>query len=216
MPPHSARFGRAISTIGWQTPNAAFAQPSMVKESSNVFLQFLDENGGMLRFLFLAAFIFTSFLYVYDHYIYGSDVFLIYLEFCTTVASWVLNTFFGLQTVIVEARMDVHTKILEAEGSKVWIIVARGCDASTVFAVLIATVSAWPGRWRVKLPVVLLGLAVMFALNIMRIAGMLLVEIHVPEHFDLFHEWILPAGLVGGAMVYFSIWVMLSGRHPAD
>ena len=179
-------------------------------------MRLLDEHGGMLRFMFLAAFLFTSFLYVYDHYIYGSDVFLAYLEVCASATSWALNTLLGMQTVIVEAIRDVHTKILQQEGSKVFVVVARGCDASTVFAVLIATVSAWPGRWLVKLPVVLVGLALMFMLNILRIAGMLLVEIYKPDYFDLFHEWILPSALVVGALLYFYLWVIFSGRHPAD
>ncbi|MBT8148824.1 MAG: hypothetical protein KJO24_02755 [Gammaproteobacteria bacterium] len=188
----------------------------MSSNQPNLLPRLLDEHGGMLRFLFLAAFLFTSFLYVYDNYIYGSDVFVIYLEFCASVTSWALNTFLGMQTVIVETLRDVHTKILQQEGSKVFIIVARGCDASTVFAVLIATVTAWPGRWLVKLPVVLAGLTLMFMLNIMRIAGMLLVEIYNPDYFDMFHEWVLPSALVVGALLYFYVWVVFSGRHPAD
>ena len=62
----------------------------------------------------------------------------------------------------------------------------------------------------------MLGLLVMFFLNILRIAGMLLVDLHLPDHFDLFHEWILPMVLIMGALAYFYVWITLSGTHPSD
>jgi len=177
---------------------------------------FISNNIGMLRFITVATTVFAVFLLVYELYLYGSDQLVVYLELCAAIASEFLNLFFSLETVVVETHGTIKSKILSEAGSKLYVIVAHGCDASTVFAVLIATIAAWPGRWPVKIGVILLGLLVMFGLNILRIAGMLLVEIHWPEKFDLFHEGILPSLLVAGALVYFYIWTLISGAHPSD
>lgn len=192
-------------------------QDNRDKQTTNSDLEKAPQgNQGMLRFFLVAGTIFFVFLVTYEFAIFGSDSFVIYLELCAVVTSWLLNTVLGMDTVVVDAVREVATKILVHEDSEVYVIVARGCDASTVFAVLISTVTAWPSRWPVKTVVVLLGLLLMFGLNILRIAGMLLVEMHMPEQFDLFHEWILPNVLILGALLYFYIWVVLSGTHPAD
>lgn len=188
----------------------------MSQESNNSLVNAVLENAGFLRFMLLAGFLFSSFFVVYNGYLYDSDPFLIYLELCASSTSSLLNYVLGMHTVVVEALSDVYTKILAAEGSESYVIVARGCDASMVFAVLISTVGAWPGKWYVKLLVIMLGLLVMFFLNILRIAGMLLVDLHLPAQFDLFHEWVLPMVLILGALTYFYVWITLSGTHPSD
>ncbi len=188
----------------------------MSQESNNSLVNAVLENAGFLRFMLLAGFLFSSFFVVYNGYLYDSDPFLIYLELCASSTSRLINYVLSMHTLVVEAVNDVYTKILAFEGSESYVIVARGCDASMVFAVLISTVGAWPGKWYVKLPVIMLGLLVMFFLNILRIAGMLLVDLHLPDHFDLFHEWILPMVLIMGALAYFYVWITLSGTHPSD
>lgn len=181
----------------------------------NILEGFTDSDYGLLRFITVVSVLFSTFLFFYEFYLYGTDSLVVYLELCALVASEFLNIFFGLETVVVDTHGTIKTKILAKIGSKVYVVVAHGCDASTVFAVLIATIAAWPGRWLVKTGVIILGLLLMFGLNILRIAGMLLVEIHWPVHFDLFHEGILPSLLVVGALVYFYIWTLISGAHPS-
>lgn len=188
----------------------------MNKPEKSRLLDAFFENAGMIRFVLLAAFLFTSFMVVYNGYLYDSDLIIGYLELSASLASLLLNTVFGMETVVTEIRQDIITKIVEQKGSKVYVVVARGCDASTVFAVLISTVCAWPGRIGTKTLVIVLGLLLMYLLNLFRIAGMLLVEVHIPQHFDLFHEWILPNFLIVGALLYFYGWVLYSGEHPSD
>ncbi|MBT8140591.1 MAG: hypothetical protein KJP25_12560 [Gammaproteobacteria bacterium] len=188
----------------------------MSPEPNSRTLKLLLDNAGMIRFGLLAAFLFTSFFVVYNGYIYGSDFFIGYLELSADLASWLLNSVFQMNTAVVEIRTDIFTKIVAEPGSKIYVVVARGCDASTVFAVLIATVMAWPGPWLRRAVVCVLGLLLMYILNLLRIAGMLLVEVHAPQHFDLFHEWILPNILIVGALLYFYGWVVYSNAHPAD
>lgn len=181
--------------------------------SQSAYDSFLDENSGLLRFFAMALIIYGSFYLFYSYVIIESDLFDRYLELSASLGAWLVNTI-GVIEVTIEKQGYIMTRIRADDRS--YVIVARGCDASTVFAVLTSTLLAWPGLWRKKIPALILGLLIMFALNIVRIAGMSITESLAPEHFDLMHEWVLPPLLVVGALVYFYFWTMLSGSHPDD
>ena len=175
-----------------------------------------DERYGMLKFLTTAVLIFAGFLAVYEYYLLDSDIFIDYLEMSASSATWLLNNFSNELVNLVEVRNEYRTKIVSQENRKSFVVVTSGCDASTVFAVLIATVAAWPSPVLKKLLAMALGLFLMYALNIIRIAGMLIVEVNIPDQFDFYHEWVLPSILVAGPMLYFLFWTRISGTHPAD
>ena len=181
--------------------------------TQSAYDNFLDENSGMLRFFAIALIIYGSFYLSYSYVIIESKLFDQYLELSASLGAWLVNTL-GIIQVSIEQQGPVWTKLRAEDNS--YVIVAQGCDASTVFAVLIATLLAWPGRWRKKVPALIFGLLIMFALNIVRIAGMSLTESLTPDLFDLMHEWILPPLLVVGALLYFYFWTLISDVHPDD
>jgi exosortase/archaeosortase family protein len=173
---------------------------------------FLTENFGLFKFYSMAAIIFGAFLILYSSVIIESDLFFRYLEVSAELASELLNAVLRLDSYLVMTSAGVKSKIEVSSGA--YVIVAQGCDASVVFATLLATIMAWPGKIMVKCLVAAVGLLLMFGLNVMRIAGMLLTDIYLPDHFDFVHEWIMPAGLVLAALLYFYGWVVVSGEHP--
>lgn len=176
--------------------------------------QFLRNNYGMLRFVSLCAVIYGAIYLFYSLVVINTEVFDRYLEISATLGSWLVNLVTDFDTQIQRSN-GLLTKIRNID-STAYVVVARGCDASIVFAVLISTLSAWPGKWLHKLPAIILGLAIMFCLNIARIAGMSITESINPDYFDIMHEWILPSALVIGALIYFYIWTIFSGEHPED
>jgi len=173
---------------------------------------FLSANFGLLKFYSVAAIIFGLFLIIYSSIIVELDIFLRYLELSAALASSLLNATLELESYLVMTAADVKSKIEVSSGA--YVIVAKGCDASVVFATLLATILAWPGKIWLKLLVAALGLLLMFGLNIVRIAGMLLTDIYLPDHFDFVHEWIMPGALVMAALLYFYGWIVMSGEHP--
>ena len=181
--------------------------------SESAVHSFIDENTGLLRFFAIALIIYGSFYLFYSYVIIESSVFERYLELSAAMGAWLVNLT-GIIEVTVERHGYIFTRIRAEDRS--YVVVAQGCDASTVFAVLTATLLAWPGKWVKKISALTLGLLIMFALNIVRIAGMSLTESLSPDLFDLMHEWILPPLLVGGALVYFYFWTLVSGTHPDE
>ena len=182
----------------------------MSEETQHSFVQ---ENYGLLRFFSMALIIYGAFYLFYSYIIIESAVFIRYLEISASLGADLVNAVSNVD-VEVKRAVDRMTRIQATDRS--YVVVAQGCDASTVFAVLISTLLAWPGKWRVKIPVLLFGLLLMFGLNIIRIAGMSITESLIPDWFDLMHEWLLPPLLVLGALTYFYIWTLFSDEHPGD
>ena len=85
-----------------------------------------------------------------------------------------------------------------------------------MFATLLATVLAWPSPIWKRILVAAIGVGVMFGLNILRIALVLLTDVYHPLKFELMHVWVLPALLILGALLYFFAWAVISKRHPAE
>ncbi len=182
-----------------------------VEESSHV------ETGsghyGVLKFLTTAVCVFAGFSAIYEYYLLDSDIFIDYLEMSAASAAWFLNTI-GQSVERVASGWGYETKLIWTENKGRLIVVTAGCDASVVFATLLSTVLAWPSPWGKRILATVVGLFVMYCLNILRISGMLLVDMYLPDHFDLFHEWILPTLLVLGPMAYFYAWTLVSNTHP--
>jgi len=168
---------------------------------------------GLLKFLTTAACIFAAFSAVYEYYLLDSDIFIDYLELSAASATWLLNLI-GQNVERIASGWGPITKIIWAEDNSRLVVVTSGCDASVVFATLLSTVLAWPSAWLSRFVATMVGLFVMYCCNILRIAGMLLVDIYLPNHFELFHNWILPNLLILGPLLYFIVWTQLSGTHP--
>lgn len=181
----------------------------MVKTSEN----FIDQNYGLLRFFSIALAIYGAFYLFYGQVLIETTLFDRYLELSAQLGAKLTNAVASFDVKILKSG-SLNTRLGADDGS--YVIVAQGCDASTVFAVLISTLMAWPGLWRVKIPALLFGLLLMYALNIVRIAGMSITEYYWPDSFDLMHEWLLPPLLVLGALAYFYVWTRFSDQHPAD
>lgn len=182
--------------------------------SNEQITHFLLNNLGILKFYFKAMIIFGIFLLLYSNFIVESELFEKYLELYTSLASDFLNTVIGEESYVRNSSLLIETELRVADGA--FIVVSQGCDASTVFATLFATVLAWPSPIWKRILVAAIGTAIMFGFNILRIAGMLLTDIHLPLQFDLVHVWILPQLLIIAALLYFYAWTKLSGRHPDE
>lgn len=181
---------------------------------SNIF-DTLANHYGLLRFFTGAVIIFSLLMFVYKYILLDSTMFNAYLEFCAKLANAIINAISDSQTHVFTTRSGMLPHI-KSDKYSVYVTVARGCDASTVFSVLICTIGAWPSPFIKKITAIAVGLTIMFSLNILRITGMMFVEMHIPDYYDLFHVWLLPNLLIVGALIYFFIWTRISGLHPDD
>ncbi len=85
--------------------------------------------------------------------------------------------------------------------------IVRGCDGSGVLFLISAAVVAFPASWRMRAIGVLLGVVLVYALNLTRLTGLYFVAAyHVPWFLPL-HTYFIPSLLVVIVALFFMGWV---------
>lgn len=189
-------------------------QPKKSSDAESVAANVIVEHFGLVKYLAIALLIFVA-LVLFNHYIIVEmDSYGKYLELLTSLAAKCLNLI-GEDAVPFWNASNLMTDIhVRADGA--YITVTQDSDASIFYALMLAMILPWPGKiWKRALAAAV-GIALIFSLNILHIAAMMLVDIHIPIHFDLMANWLLPLALAGAVMVYFILWMRKSGTHPSQ
>ncbi len=90
--------------------------------------------------------------------------------------------------------------------------VKKGCDAAEPMAIFLAAIIAFPARIKSKFPAIAIGLAILFLLNIIRVAALYITGYHYPELFETMH---LAVWQVVFLMVAIALWLVWLNRLPA-
>lgn len=89
------------------------------------------------------------------------------------------------------------------------LLVAQGCDAAEATAMFFAACVAFPAPWISRLQVMALGLVVLFAVNVVRIASLYWIGVHAKAWFHVFHADLWPAVVL---IIALGMWVEWSRR----
>ncbi len=85
--------------------------------------------------------------------------------------------------------------------------IVRNCDAADVNIVFSSALLAFPGPWRKKALLLLLGLSLLVAANVTRICSLYYVGVWAPSWFKLAHEEVWPLVLVAITVGVFLICI---------
>jgi exosortase H (IPTLxxWG-CTERM-specific) len=85
------------------------------------------------------------------------------------------------------------------------ISVARGCDGIEAMAIFVCALLAFPMAWRKKILGVVIGVLILFVLNLIRIVSLFLVGVYYPSIFELMHVEIWQGIFI---LVSVSLWLM--------
>ena len=165
---------------------------------------FLEEHADTLAFVGIAGAVFMLLQAVYFLWLVDSRLFSEYLFFLADMAAVILRT--GGEDVFA------HGTILKTTGDEEFIRVTEGCDAIRIFSVLVAVIAAYDASVRSKVIGALLGVSLLFAANLLRIAMLLWLEMNLEQYFDLFHHTLLPGALWVLTMIYFAAWIIFGAR----
>ena len=92
--------------------------------------------------------------------------------------------------------------------------IVRNCDAADVNILFISALVAFPAPLKAKAPLLLAGLCVLVAANVLRICTLYFVGVYLPDRFKLIHEEVWPLLLVMlTAGVFLSCVWWLERRH---
>lgn len=90
--------------------------------------------------------------------------------------------------------------------------VKKGCDAAEPMAIFIAGIIAFPALFRNKLTGLILGLAILFLLNIVRIISLYMMGIHYPGFFETMHLAVWQVVFIIVAILLWYLWL----RHVVN
>jgi exosortase H (IPTLxxWG-CTERM-specific) len=91
--------------------------------------------------------------------------------------------------------------------------IRRGCDALEPSALLAAAILAFPARWRLKLPGIVVGVAVLQALNLVRIISLYYTGVHFRSAFETLHVEVWQPLFVLFVAAVWAGWFVWSLRY---
>lgn len=152
-----------------------------------------------LRFLLLFV---TIYCVLEAGYFALPDAFLrdfVYRQGIVTVSADIIHLLAPRETVVVEAnRLLSGTLSLE---------VVRGCDGAGAAFLMMAAMLAYPAGWRRRLIGVAAAVALVWAMNQVRIVGLYFVGAHHPSWFTPIHSYVAPTLMIALAASFFTAWL---------
>ncbi len=118
-------------------------------------------------------------------------------------ASWVLDHVFHIDlTTITSARLLATTN---SEGGWARVVIAPECASLKQWMHWIFLMVFFPGPWKHKLWYIPIGLVIIEWTNVIRICGILMMQIPWPNSFHLAHDYIFKVFFY---FVIFLMWVL--------
>lgn len=90
--------------------------------------------------------------------------------------------------------------------------IAQGCDGIEPMMLFLAALFAFPTRWVLRLPALLLCLPLLAALNLVRIVSLFLIGAYRPELFTVMHTDVWQFVYIVFALVLFGFWLAWATR----
>jgi exosortase family protein XrtM len=84
--------------------------------------------------------------------------------------------------------------------------VVRGCDGAGALFLVMAAILAFPASIKRKLIGLVLGIALMYSLNLLRISGLYFVVAYHNDWFTVIHTYLAPTLLIIIACLFFAWW----------
>jgi exosortase family protein XrtM len=101
----------------------------------------------------------------------------------------------------------------EIHGPAAVLAIIRGCDGSSGMFLLVAAIAAFHAPWRHRLGGAALGLLLLHALNIARVAGLYALLAADVNLFHAVHEFVAPSVTVLGICLYYVAWCAWLPNH---
>lgn len=89
------------------------------------------------------------------------------------------------------------------------LVLSFGCEGSEALVIFLAGVLAFPSSLKNKLYGLLIGLPLLFLLNVFRIMGLYYVGINLSSSFDLFHTIIFPVIFILISVIAWVNWIKI-------
>ena len=112
---------------------------------------------------------------------------------------------------------DTHVSGVTIRSAQYAISIRRGCDAVDPAWFFCAAVLAFPSRWRRKLAILPVGIALISALNLVRIVSLYFIGLHLPRFFPTAHLELWPVIFIIVVLLLWIAWIrsILAESQPS-
>jgi exosortase family protein XrtF len=155
----------------------------------------------ILRYLGLYLALNTVYAFYVDHYRPRADPFTIMVSGHTVALLTLLKEPVSIQI----PERDMNVPILRDEQGVV--AVYEGCNGINVMIVYLCFLIAFRGPWRSLLKFSLLGICILYIINLLRVAGLYGVSLHYPDQMYFFHKFFFTGTLYGLVFVMWFFWI---------
>lgn len=125
-----------------------------------------------------------------------------YINYTAYLSAKLLNVF------VKGTYSEFHTII----APRFTLLLSFGCEGSEALIIYLAGILAFPSSLKSKIFGALIGLPLLFILNVFRILGLYYVGINMSSSFDLFHTIIFPVIFILISVLAWVNWVKAIGQ----
>lgn len=162
-----------------------------------------QQSQWLYFFLFISSYVLLDFLYfkipvdTFVNVIYYHGVVKVCADLINLLAP--LEQVFPRQNHLLSAKADLE--------------IVRGCDGAGVLFLLVSAIMVFPSKLARKLTGLMLGIGLIYSLNMLRIGTLYFVIAYHPAWFMLIHTYLAPTLMVIMACAYFAWWAFASSGN---
>jgi exosortase family protein XrtM len=86
--------------------------------------------------------------------------------------------------------------------------IVRGCDGAGVLFLLVSAIVVFPSSWRRKLMGLILGIGLIYIVNLLRVSALYFVIAYHQDWFLLIHTYLAPTLMIIIGCCYFACWAI--------
>ena len=126
-------------------------------------------------------------------------------------ATWAIRRVFAVATSVLLNALGNATVVRDADilSGSFGISVVTACTGLFVTGLFLAAVVAFPASWRAKLVGAGIGLAALFAVNVIRLASLYYVGMYWRSALEPIHQLVWQSLVIAFAV---SLWLLWAGR----
>ena len=122
----------------------------------------------------------------------------IYYHGVVTICADLINWIAPMEQVLAQ-----HNHLLSAKAD---LEIVRGCDGAGVLFLMVSAIVVFPSNWRRKLLGLILGISLVYSLNLLRVCGLYFVITCHADWFLLIHTYLAPTLMIIIGCCYFAWW----------
>lgn len=136
----------------------------------------------------------------YGYFKIPVDLFMnvIYYHGVVAICADLINMLAPLEQVLAQ-----QNHLLSAKAN---LEIVRGCDGAGVLFLVVSAIVAFPSTWRRKLIGLLLGIGLIYLINLLRISALYFIIAYQPDWFLLVHTYLAPTLMIVVGCCYFAWW----------